>query len=547
MNIAILIPYDMLDSVQSANPIEKIILYRLLSLLRLNIEFIFVFDGPRRPRGKRGKHGGGGVQWKEIALLKNLLKQLGVAQHIAPGEAEAECAALQRHGVVDAVWSDDCDCLMFGCSTLIRDFREAGKKSRTKVRVYHAEVIRETLGLDREGLVAFAVLNGGDYDTTGLRGCGPKLALRAAKTGIGKSLCAAMEYGLGLSAWKSELADFLRLQRKPLEIPPAYPSAEKVRLYYKPLVSGDYQLAHLNGLRNGWNREIDEAKLREHLREYFNFSTKEYVKHITPVLLARSMLYASLERRALIGNTDMQAAKRSKKEIEEFTASTKKISFKATEITCVDLRESVAKDLEMERQKKGPPFDPESRVECEFLDVVLKHAFPHRDFTTAPTRKRKSIKSRQNREANSDDSPPERPRKRKSWEANAVDDCDQCPKADTGNKRQRKEPRKLTDNCHSQETTQATADVAVIDLQICDLDGALEERLSSPDLPDLDSASRTPRALAPLSLNASPRRLKDVKLPGLTTESRATVAAFGHLIRKDVKTSVVDFIDLTND
>lgn len=252
---------------QAAHPREKLILYRLLKLLRLNIQFVFVFDGPNRPRGKRGKHGGGGIQPKEITLLTNLLRQLGVAQHTAPGEAEAECAALQRHGYVDAVWSEDCDCLMFGCTILIRDFREGGKKSDTKVRIYQAEAMKEKLGLDREGLVAFAVLNGGDYDTIGLKGCGPKLAIRAARSGIGKLLCDALERGNGLGHWQLELVEYLKKQQSCLEIPQAYRSADRVRLYYRPLVSEPYQLASLNSMRNGWSLEIDETKLREHLRD----------------------------------------------------------------------------------------------------------------------------------------------------------------------------------------------------------------------------------------------------------------------------------------
>jgi holliday junction resolvase YEN1 len=62
-------------------------------LLRLNIEPLFVFDGPKRP-WKRGRGGGKGVGWERLRLLKELLKELNVPFHHAPGEAEAECARL---------------------------------------------------------------------------------------------------------------------------------------------------------------------------------------------------------------------------------------------------------------------------------------------------------------------------------------------------------------------------------------------------------------------------------------------------------------------
>ena len=530
---------------QAANPIEKLILYRLLKLLRLNIQFLFVFDGANRPRGKRGKHGGGGILWKEITPLKNLLKQLGVAQHIAPGEAEAECAALQRHGFVDAVWSEDCDCLMFGCNTLIRDFREGGKKSETKVRIYRAETLKQKLGLDREGLVAFATLNGGDYDTTGLKGCGPKLAIRAARRGLGKTLCDAIETGTGMGFWRSELVDFLREQRNHLEVPHNYPSADKVRLYFKPLVSRPHELANLNFLRIGWALDVDEAKLREHLRDHYNFFTKEYIKHIVPVLLARSFVQANPEKQAFIGRCDMQPAKRSKKETEEAAESSRKISFKAIEVTRIDIGESVAKDLTMERQKKGPPFDPDEKTECEFLDVVLRHVFPHRDFSASSVQKRKSTKKTQHTGLSPDASPQKLKRKRKSSEANFSGDLDGPFEAgiviDQPKKRQRGKPK--TYGGSSRVTTSSNEST----LQDLDTDQILRELTPSFDLPDLDSILRKPCALAPLSPNIS-RKMSNAH-PEVETaiESRLTRPSMFSPAKKGFGIPTRNIIGLTDD
>lgn len=89
---------------------------------------------------------------------------------------------------------------MFGAGVVIRDHRVAkakkdegsvnGNKAHTKksgdlVRVYRMDDVERTLGLDREALVCFALLNGGDY-ASGLRGCGPKQAMAAARSGLGK-------------------------------------------------------------------------------------------------------------------------------------------------------------------------------------------------------------------------------------------------------------------------------------------------------------------------------------------------------------------------
>ena len=120
--------------------------YRICRLLTFNVQLLFVFDGPSRP-WKRGGRGGGKINYEERRLLKELLTYFRIPHHEAPGEAEAECARLQQLGVVDAVFSQDSDSLMFGTAVLIRDDRvakekgnndrskENTKKSGTSVRV----------------------------------------------------------------------------------------------------------------------------------------------------------------------------------------------------------------------------------------------------------------------------------------------------------------------------------------------------------------------------------------------------------------------------
>jgi Holliday junction resolvase YEN1 len=159
--------------------IEKAIFYRICKLLTLNIQLIFVFDGPGVP-AKRGRNGGRKIGYEKLRLLKEMLRCFGIPYQEAPGEAEAECARLQRLDIVDAVWSQDSDCLMFGCGLWIHDDRvakEKGSKDRSKentkksgknVRIVRAKDMKDRLNLDREGLVLFTMLVGGDYHTTGL-------------------------------------------------------------------------------------------------------------------------------------------------------------------------------------------------------------------------------------------------------------------------------------------------------------------------------------------------------------------------------------------
>jgi Holliday junction resolvase YEN1 len=108
---------------------------------------------------------------------------------MAPGEAEAECSWLQQEGIVDAVWTDDGDALMFGTTMLIKThYERAAPKSKTHVKAFRADDIKRDYGLDQDGFMLFALLVGGDYEIQGLPGCGPKITLKLAKERLGRSL-----------------------------------------------------------------------------------------------------------------------------------------------------------------------------------------------------------------------------------------------------------------------------------------------------------------------------------------------------------------------
>jgi Holliday junction resolvase YEN1 len=118
--------------------------------LTLNIQLIFVFDGPGVPEKIRWKGKRGIAQRSE--LLKQVLECLGVPYEVAPAEAEAECAELQKFGKVDAVWSGDADALMFGCDLLISDHRiakEHGDQIHKKITQRKAKHTFKSFGLRR--------------------------------------------------------------------------------------------------------------------------------------------------------------------------------------------------------------------------------------------------------------------------------------------------------------------------------------------------------------------------------------------------------------
>lgn len=259
-----------------ANPLEKNILYRLRDLLCLNIQFIFIFDGPQRPPCKRGK-----IAQKErpetTRLLKDTLDHIDVPWHEAPGEAEAECARLQVLGIVDAVWSEDPDTLMFGASVLIRNVYEMknGKrvKSRQNVLCLDMKDLRRK-GVSREGIVLYAQLVGCDY-AEGLRGCGPVKARELIRDeDLVKSFAGINLDSPDLGAWRAALAK--ATQAAPHKSPgmsmhQIFPDLRALRYCVKPKISSD---AVLRGLpARGWTRvrtTADMVRAVEFLVPCFN-------------------------------------------------------------------------------------------------------------------------------------------------------------------------------------------------------------------------------------------------------------------------------------
>lgn len=200
---------------------------------------------------------------------------------------------MQHEGIVDAVWSNDGDSLMFGASMVIRDVREKTvpkMKSDTHVRLYRAASVFKKHGLDQHGLILFALLAGGDYSTVGLIGCGPMLALKAAQqeNGPGKSLC--LEYSTQeclLPQWRAQLPNFLAQKKPALFVPIDFPCQIAVRNYIRPCVSQRESLHRLNSLQRGWEQPFEEENLRSFLMTNFNIRTKKLLRDIAPIMLVR--------------------------------------------------------------------------------------------------------------------------------------------------------------------------------------------------------------------------------------------------------------------
>lgn len=287
------------------NPALRTFYYRLLRLISLSIHPLFVFDGPNKPPFKRGKRTGPNVASIPDFLAKQLLKQFGLPFHLAPGEAEAECALLQRRGVVDAVLSEDVDTLMFGSGLTLRNWSPEGSlksKVATHVNLYDAaETKAGKSGLDREGMVLVALMSGGDYVPEGIQGCGPKTACEAARAGFGTDLCKiSKKDNIAIAAWKTRLCHelktnesrFFRSKHMALLIPEDFPRLDILGYYTHPVLSSDERIDRLKETLK-WDQDFDIPALRTFVGEAFEWiclsGGKKFIRNLAPALLVKEL------------------------------------------------------------------------------------------------------------------------------------------------------------------------------------------------------------------------------------------------------------------
>ncbi|MHA1444799.1 MAG: flap endonuclease-1 [Candidatus Hodarchaeales archaeon] len=125
-----------------------------------------------------------------IKDTKTLLRLLGIPFIQAPSEAEAQGAMMNRQGLIQAMASQDYDSFLFGCPNVIRNL---GISQRRKIpnqprfveisteQIVLNELLQE-LGLkSREQLILLGILVGTDYNPKGIKGIGPKTALKLVR------------------------------------------------------------------------------------------------------------------------------------------------------------------------------------------------------------------------------------------------------------------------------------------------------------------------------------------------------------------------------
>ncbi len=118
---------------------------------------------------------------------QKLLGLMGLPWVQAPGEGEAQAAHMNKKGDADYCASQDYDSLLFGAGKLLRNVTISGRRKRGNVTI---EVVPEVIelpktlhecGLTREQLIDVGILIGTDFNPDGVKGIGPKTALKLIK------------------------------------------------------------------------------------------------------------------------------------------------------------------------------------------------------------------------------------------------------------------------------------------------------------------------------------------------------------------------------
>ncbi len=120
---------------------------------------------------------------------QKLLDLMGLPWIQAPSEGEAQAAHMTKKGEADFCASQDYDSLLFGAPTLLRNVTISGRRKLPSKNVY-VDIVPETislsqtlneLGVNYEQLIDIGILIGTDFNPDGIRGLGPKTALKLIK------------------------------------------------------------------------------------------------------------------------------------------------------------------------------------------------------------------------------------------------------------------------------------------------------------------------------------------------------------------------------
>uniref|UniRef100_A0A8C9YDQ9 XPG-I domain-containing protein n=1 Tax=Sander lucioperca TaxID=283035 RepID=A0A8C9YDQ9_SANLU len=194
---------------------------------------------------------------------QELLRLFGVPFIVAPTEAEAQCAALDRAEHTHGTITDDSDVWLFGGRHVYKNFFSQNKY----VEHYQYSDLQSQLGLDRTKLINLAYLLGSDY-TEGVPGVGYVTGMEILNEFPGPGLEPLSQF----SKWWSEAQEKKRLVADPrdtkvkkklrdLKLHPGFPNPAVAQAYLQP-ASFTFCLS-----RFGWSSRRTEETLQPVIKQ----------------------------------------------------------------------------------------------------------------------------------------------------------------------------------------------------------------------------------------------------------------------------------------
>jgi len=121
-----------------------------------------------------------------VSDAKKLLDALGISWLQAPSEGEAQAAYIAARGDVWGVASQDHDSLLFGAPRMVKNLAITGRRKlprrdtyvEVEPRLIELSSVLKEMSLTREQLVDVGILIGTDFNPDGIKGIGPKTALK---------------------------------------------------------------------------------------------------------------------------------------------------------------------------------------------------------------------------------------------------------------------------------------------------------------------------------------------------------------------------------
>ena len=193
--------------------------FRTAKLLEYDIKPIFVFDGEapklkKTERERRAEVKEDAKKKYEIAKeredidamkkfasrtsvlssemiqeAKELVEAMGLPVVQAPSEGEAQAAFMVNNGDAYAEVSQDYDCLLYGVKRVIHNLTVSEKRKKpgavgfikVSPEIVELEDNLKNLEINQEQLIIIGILVGTDYNIGGIKGIGPKNALKLVK------------------------------------------------------------------------------------------------------------------------------------------------------------------------------------------------------------------------------------------------------------------------------------------------------------------------------------------------------------------------------